>query len=153
MPNSTAAMKPSRNEYRFRRTRFGILTGYTCRKKLLKPCSARPRGVSSCGCRNTERQVALRWSRARRPRSSVATARSGSSTSWSDTRDLQCMDHGQGARRATVDAEPAADAEVLVGQQGRLPFTTDAGRVRPRDHDAIRRTDVHAQTAENAELG
>src|SRR5512135_1981904 len=122
-----------------------------CRKKLLKPWSARPRGVSSCGWRKTERHASVRRSRANGPRASVIGP--GSRDVRSSMCELLRVDHRERARWAAIDAQPAPDAHVFVEQQCGLRFLADVRVVCSNDRDAVVRANVDAQAAQDAEVG
>src|ERR1700694_5417450 len=152
MPKSTAAMNPRRREYRKRKTRFGILTGYTCKKTLLNDWSARPRGVSSCAWRNAERHGSLRLIRAVTPWSTDVRPGSSLFGSISTTGELPRVNHRQRAGGTAIDAEAAGDAQVLVEEQHRLLLRPQADVVGARNGDAVRRAHVDAETAKDAKL-
>src|SRR5476649_2827885 len=67
--------------------------------------------------------------------------------------ELPRVNHRQRARGAAIDTQAATDAEVLVEEQHRLMFGAEPDVVGMRDRDAVRRTHIDAEAAEDAELG
>src|SRR5471030_3245113 len=85
------------------------------------------------------------WSTEVRPGSS-------SFVSTSTMRELPRVNHRQRALRATIDAQSATDADVLVEEQHRLLFSAEPDVVGARNRDAVRRTHIDTETAENAQF-